>query len=139
MTEPGTPPRDPHAEGPIPGPFSALLGFRYVSVDDEEGVVEADPGPEHCNGGGIVHGGFLASILDTTTGWVVHARLPEGTAAPHVHLSIQYVRAAVPGETLVCRARCISVGRRIGSTEAELTQGGVVVARAVGTHAVLSA
>jgi len=140
MTDPGRPAhltRDPHAEGPTPGPFSALLGFRYVSVDDQEAVVEADPGPEHCNGGGIVHGGFLASLLDTTTGWAVHARVPEGTAAPHVHLSVQYVRAAVPGTTLVCRGRCIGVGGRIGSTEAELTQGGVVVARAVGTHAVL--
>jgi len=125
-----TEPRDPHADGPTPGPFSALLGFRYVGVDDHEAVVEADPGPEHCNGGGIVHGGFLASMLDTTTGWAVHARVPDGAAAPHVHLSVQYVRAAVPGVTVVCRGR-------IGSTEAELTQGGVVVARAVGTHAVL--
>jgi len=138
MNQPGSPARDPRPEGPTPGPFSALLGFRYVSVDEVESVVEADPGPEHCNGGGIVHGGFLASILDTTTGWVVHARLPEGAAAPHVHLSIQYVRAAVPGETLTCRARCIGVGARIGSTEAELTQRGAVVARAVGTHAVLA-
>src|SRR4051812_11896952 len=137
MNPPESTARDPHAEGPTPGPFSALLGFRYVSVDEVGSVVEADPGPEHCNGGGIVHGGFLASVLDTTTGWAVHARLPEGTAAPHVHLSVQYVRAAVPGKTLVCRGRCVSVGGRIGSTEAELTQDGVVVARAVGTHAVL--
>jgi len=138
MSEPTTEPRDPHADGPTPGPFSALLGFRYISVDDQEAVVEADPGPEHCNGGGIVHGGLLASLLDTATGWAVHARVPDGTAAPHVHLSVQYVRAAVPGRTLVCRARCINVGSRIGSTEAELTQDGVVVARAAGTHAVLS-
>jgi len=142
MTEPGSPPRhlprDPHADGPTPGPFSALLGFRYVSAGDDEAVVEADPGPEHCNGGGIVHGGFLASLLDTTTGWAVHARVPEGVAAPHVHLSVQYVRAAVPGVTLVCRGRCLSVGGRIGSTEAEITQDGRVVARAVGSHAVLS-
>ena len=138
MTEPGTHPRDPHADGPTPGPFSALLGFRYLRVDEDEAVVEADPGPEHCNGAGIVHGGFLASLLDTTTGWAVHARVPAGTAAPHVHLSVQYVRAAVPGTPLVCRARCISVGKRIGSTEAELSQGGHVVARAVGTHAVLA-
>jgi uncharacterized protein (TIGR00369 family) len=137
MTAPAHLPRDPHADGPTPGPFSALLGFRYVGVDAEEAVVEADPGPEHCNGGGIVHGGFLASILDTTTGWAVHARVPHGTAAPHVHLTVQYVRAAVPGKTLVCRGRCVSVGGRIGTTEAELTQDGVVVARAVGTHAVL--
>ncbi|MCW2783628.1 MAG: PaaI family thioesterase [Marmoricola sp.] len=84
-------------DGPAPGPFSALLGFRYVSVDEHEAVVEADPGPEHCNGGGIVHGGFLSALLDTTTGWAVHARLPAGAAAPHVQLSVQYVRAAVPG------------------------------------------
>jgi uncharacterized protein (TIGR00369 family) len=134
----GTTAGDPNAEGPTPGPFSDLLGFRYVRVDATEGVVEADPGPEHCNGGGILHGGFLASLLDTTTGWAVHARVPAGVAAPHVHLSVQYVRAAVAGETLVCRARVVSVGGRIGSTEAELTQGGVVVARAIGTHAVLS-
>ena len=91
---------DPHGEGPAPGPFSALLGFRYVIIDDTEALVEADPGPQHCNGGGIVHGGFLAS--------------------------------------LVCRAHCVSVGGRIGSTEAEITQLGRVVARAIGTHAVLS-
>ncbi len=131
-------PLDPHADGPTPGPFSSLLGFRYISVGADEAVVEADPGPEHCNGGGIVHGGFLASLLDTTTGWAVHARVPDGAAAPHVHLSIQYVRAAVPGVTLVCRGRCVGSGRRIGSTEAEVTQDGVVVARAVGTHAVLA-
>jgi acyl-CoA thioesterase len=137
MTEQGSTPLDPHAEGPTPGPFSGLLGFRYVSVDADGAVVEAEPGPEHCNGGGIVHGGFLASLLDTTTGWAVHARVPPGVAAPHVHLSVQYVRAAAPDQTLVCRGRCVGVGGRIGSTEAEVTQGGVVVARAVGTHAVL--
>jgi acyl-CoA thioesterase len=133
-----TEPLDPHADGTTPGPFSALLGFRYIAVSADEAVVEADPGPEHCNGGGIVHGGFLASLLDTTTGWAVHALVREGDAAPHVHLSVQYVRAAVPGVTLVCRGRCVGVGRRVGSTEAEITQDGRVVARAVGTHAVLA-
>jgi acyl-CoA thioesterase len=129
---------DPHGDGPAPGPFSSLLGFRYISVDADEAVVEADPGPEHCNGGGIVHGGMLASLLDTATGWAVHARVPAGTAAPHVQLSVQYVRAARPGAVLVCRARCLNVGRRIGSTEAEITQDGVLVAKGSGTHAVLS-
>lgn len=138
MTQSGSPPPDPHGEGPTPGPFSALLGFRYISIGPDEAVVEADPGTEHCNGSGIVHGGLLASLLDTTTGWAVHARVPAGTAAPHVQLSVQYLRAARPGVVLVCRARVLSVGRRIGSTEAEITQDGVLVAKATGTHAVLS-
>jgi len=127
---------DPNAQL-APRHFSRLLGFRHVHAADGESHVEADPTPDHCNQHGIVHGGFLAALLDTTTGWAVHTKLPAGTAAPHVHLSIQYVRAAVPGTTLVCRGRAISAGRRSGSTEAEITQDGVVVARAVGTHAVL--
>jgi acyl-CoA thioesterase len=128
---------DPSA-GLAPRHFSRLLGFRHIQAADGESLVEADPTPDHCNQHGIVHGGFLAALLDTTTGWAVHTKLPAGTAAPHVHLSIQYVRAAVPGTTLVCRGRAISAGRRSGATEAEITQDGVVVARAVGTHAVLA-
>ena len=131
----------PHglAEGvPTPGPFSALLGFRYIGLADGEAVVEADPGPEHCNGGGIVHGGYLSSLLDTTTGWAAHTNLPAGAAAPHVQLSVQYVRAALPGTTLVCRGRVVGSGRRIASAEAEITQGGRVIARAITSHAVVT-
>ncbi len=121
-----------------PGPFSALLGFRVVRADAEGAVIEADPAPEHLNGGGIVHGGYLSTLLDSTTGWAVHARLPADTAAPHVQISVQFVRAAVSGTTLVCRGRCISAGRRVASAEAEVTQGDRVIARAVTSHAVLS-
>jgi acyl-CoA thioesterase len=122
---------------PAPGPYSALLGFRYVSLENGEAHVEADPGPEHCNGGGIVHGGFLASLLDTTSGWAAHSGLPEGVAAPHVQLSVQYVRAAVPGIPLVCLGRTVAAGRRIASAEAEITQDGKVIARAITSHAIL--
>jgi acyl-CoA thioesterase len=131
----------PHAlqpDVPAPGPFSALLGFRYISLDDGVAVVEADPAPEHLNGGGIVHGGFLSALLDTTTGWAVHAHVEPGVAAPHVQLSIQYVRAALPGSTLVCRGTALAVGRRIASAEAEITQDGRVIARAVASHAILA-
>ena len=125
-------------EVPAPGPFSALLGFRYVSLDDGLAVVEADPTVEHCNAGGIVHGGFLSAMLDTTTGWAVHSQLPPGSAAPHVQLSVQYVRAALPGITLVCSGTATAVGRRIASAEAEITQDGRLIARAVASHAVLA-
>jgi len=120
-----------------PGPFAQHLGFRIVHADETGSHLEADPGPEHLNGGGIVHGGYLTTLLDSATGWAVHAFIEPGIAAPHVQLSVQYIRAAVAGETLVCRGRCISAGRRIASAEAEITQGGRVIARAVTSHAVL--
>jgi acyl-CoA thioesterase len=120
-----------------PGPFAEHLGFRVLRADEEGSLVEADPGPEHLNGGGIVHGGYLSALLDSATGWAVHARVPPGVAAPHLHLSVQYVRAAVAGATLSCRGRCVSSGRRVASAEAEITQGDRLIARAVTTHAVL--
>lgn len=127
----------PADDGPAPGEFSSLLGFRYVGVEDGVAVVEVDPGPQHCNGGGIVHGGFISALLDTTTGWAVHEALPEGVAAPHIQLSVQYLRAGMPGRTLVCRGRSTHAGGRIGAAEAEVFQDGRLIARATSAHAVL--
>lgn len=120
-----------------PGPFSRLLGFRLVEASEDGVVIEASPTPEHANGAGILHGGYLASLLDSTTGWAVHAALPGDVVAPHTHLSVQYVRAGTAGRPLVCTGRCVRAGRRVAAAEAEITQDGVVIARAVTSHAVL--
>ena len=120
-----------------PGPFSQMLGFRLVEAGEEGAVMEATPGPDHVNGGGILHGGYLTALLDSTTGWAVHAALAPGVAAPHLHLSVQYVRAALPGSPLRCAGRCIRAGRRVAAAEAEITQDGRVIARAVTSHAVI--
>jgi acyl-CoA thioesterase len=123
---------------PGPGPFSTLLGFRLVSASDGVAVMEADPGPEHANGGGILHGGYLTSLLDSTTGWAVHSTMADG-AAPHVHLTVQFLRAGVPGRPLRAEGRCSHAGRRTATAEAEVVQDGRVLARAVTSHAVLVA
>jgi uncharacterized protein (TIGR00369 family) len=115
-----------------------MLGFRLVEVGEERVVMEAMPGPEHANGGGILHGGYLTSLLDSTTGWAVHASLPSDQAAPHTSLTVQYLRAGLPGTTLVCTARCLRAGRRVAAAEAEIVQDGKVLARAMTGHTVLS-
>ena len=122
-----------------PGPFSQMLGFRLVERGEDRVVMEATPGPEHANGGGIVHGGYLSSLLDSTTGWAVHSALPPEQAAPHTHLSAQYIRAALPGQLLVCTGRLVRAGRRVAAAEAEITHEGTVVARAVTSHVVIDA
>lgn len=121
-----------------PGPFSQHLGFRVVRADAEGAVVEADPGPEHLNGGGILHGGYLSALLDSATGWAVHGAGPADMVAPHVTLTTQFVRAGVAGEPLVATATCTHRGRRICTTEGVVTQGGRTLARATGTHAVVT-
>jgi uncharacterized protein (TIGR00369 family) len=119
------------------GPFSRMLGFRLVRADADGAVMDAEPTADHANGGGILHGGYLTALLDSTTGWAVHAVLPKGTRAPHIQLTVQYVRMALPGVPLRCTARTIKAGRRVAAAEGEVTQDGRVVARAVTSHAVL--
>jgi uncharacterized protein (TIGR00369 family) len=120
-----------------PRSFRDLLGFTYIRADAHEAVVEVMPLPEHCNERGTVHGGFLAALADTATGWAVHVALPEGTAAPHFQLTVQYLTAAVPGSPLTCVGRATKSGRRAAATDAEIFQDGKVVARAIASHLVL--
>lgn len=119
-----------------PGPFSEHLGFEVVRLATDEVVMRATPRAEHCNGGGIVHGGYLAALLDSATGWVVHANVAADVAVPHLNLNIQYLRAAVPGEQLKCRARCVTTGRRVFAASGEIHQAGRLVAKAATTHLV---
>ena len=120
-----------------PGPYSSMLGFRLVEATEEGAVMEATPGPDHANGGGILHGGYLASLLDSTTGWAVHAALAPEQAAPHLHISVQFLRAGIPGVPLRCEGHCVKAGRRVAAAEAEIVQEGRVIARAVTSHAVI--
>jgi acyl-CoA thioesterase len=121
-----------------PGRFGELLGVRLIQADEEGATVEAIPGPEHTNGGGIVHGGYLGALLDIATGWAVESRLQVGVGAPHIQNGVQYVRAALPGEPLICTGRCIRVGRSVVSAEAEIRQGSEVIARVMTSHIVIT-
>jgi acyl-CoA thioesterase len=121
-----------------PGPFARHLGFRVIQADADGAVIEANAQPEHLNSTGIVHGGYLSSLLDSATGWAVHAVIPVGIPAPHIQISVQFIHAAVAGDTLVCRATCSTAGRRIASAQAEITQNDRVIARAVTSHAIIT-
>lgn len=124
-------------EGRIgPGPFSEHLGFEVAELTTDAAVLVGTPGPEHTNSGGIVHGGYLASLLDSATGWAVHAHVEPGVAVPHLQLNVQYLRAAVPGDPIECRARVITAGRRVFTAEGEATQNGRIVAKATTTNLV---
>ncbi|WP_417530798.1 PaaI family thioesterase [Marinobacter lipolyticus] len=47
----------------LPG-FHNLLGYRQVSWEESEAVIELDLQPRHLNLGGVIHGGVLTSLLD---------------------------------------------------------------------------
>ncbi|HVC14549.1 MAG TPA: PaaI family thioesterase [Acidimicrobiales bacterium] len=113
-------------------PVHRGLGLK-VRLAGDGVVLDATPGPSHSvDGGDFVHGGVIATILDTgATFALIDAT---GTDWSTVDLRIDYLRPA-PVASLHVTARPAQVGRRFGRASAELTEpgSGRLLASAVGT------
>ncbi|MFC9386674.1 PaaI family thioesterase [Streptomyces venezuelae] len=108
--------------GRLPGPpIAALLGFGLDEVEDGRAVFVFEPGEEHYNPIGSVHGGVYATLLDSAAGCAVHSTLPLGTAYTSLDLSTRFLRP-ITMSTGKVRAigTVISRGRRTALAEAGL-------------------
>ncbi|MFD0351331.1 PaaI family thioesterase [Kitasatospora aburaviensis] len=74
---------------------------------------------------GTVHGGFLATLLDSALGSAVMSRLAAGTMYTTVQLGVHMIRPVLADTpALRCEGRALHVGRTTATAEA----------RVVGTH-----
>ena len=105
---------------PLP-PISRLLNMQFVAVGEGWIDVALQPDESHYNPIGSVHGGPIATVLDSATACAVHSTLPAGTGYTTLELKVNYVRA-VSTETglLTCRGVVIHRGRRVATSEAHL-------------------
>ena len=95
--------------------------------------------PHHFNPQGIVHGGILASVADTSIGLALRSRLPAGMTHRTAQLNVHFL-AKGEGDRLVGRGRSVHLGQRMGYGEAEVYDGGgKLLARATATFIVLPA
>ncbi|MEU8522795.1 PaaI family thioesterase [Streptomyces sp. NBC_01216] len=110
------------AAGRLPGPpVGALLGFTLLEVDHGRAVFSFEPGEQHYNPIGSVHGGVYATLLDSAAGCAVHSTLPRGTAYTSLDLSTRFLRP-ITTDTGTVRAigTVMSRGRRTALAEAGL-------------------
>ncbi|MFB7512562.1 PaaI family thioesterase [Streptomyces sp. NPDC056144] len=108
--------------GRLPGPpLAALLGFSLDEVEEGRAVFAIEPGEEHYNPIGSVHGGVYATLLDSAAGCAVHSTLPQGMAYTSLDLSTRFLRP-ITTETGKVRAvgTVLSRGRRTALAEAGL-------------------
>ncbi len=129
------------SEGKVPPPPIAVL-MRYRPVEIEEGrvVFEGEPGEEHYNPIGVVHGGYAATMLDSVLGCAVHTTLPAGVAYTSLGLEAKYLRP-ITRDTgrVLCEGSVIYRGRRQATAEAVVTaaDSGKVLASGTSTCMVL--
>jgi uncharacterized protein (TIGR00369 family) len=129
------------ASGEIPPPpIAVLMRIQPVEIGDGRVVFEGEPGEDHYNPIGVVHGGYAATILDSALGCAAQTTLPAGSGYTTLSLEIKYVRG-ISHETGPVRAEAEVVhrGRKQMVAEAKLTaaEGGKLLATATSTLLVL--
>lgn len=99
--------------------FPSHIGFRLAGIDFDRCTIELAIAQPHFQPFGIVHGGVLATLIDTATFWAGFARLPEDAGLVNVDLKLNYLKA-VAGGRLVAEGRCLRAGRQLSYTEAHV-------------------
>jgi uncharacterized protein (TIGR00369 family) len=116
--------------------FGERTGITGVSGSDGESRLELEAGDEHLNPAGTVHGGVLATMVDTAMGEAVRSTTGEDEVPATSQLSIAYLRPGKPGH-LVATGRVRKQGAHMLVCEAEVEQDGEALVHAVATFAVI--
>ena len=115
--------------------FITLVGAGAPEAQDGEARLEVDVDERHLNPAGTVHGGMLATLVDTTMGAAVRSAADDEVPATS-QLSVTYLRPGQPGR-LVVTARVRKRGQSITVCEADVEQDGESLLHALATFALI--
>jgi uncharacterized protein (TIGR00369 family) len=114
------------------------MNFSIVELEEGRAVFEGEPGEEHYNPIGVVHGGYGSTILDSALGCAVHTTLPAGVGYTSQTLEVKYLRPITRDTGVVrCEAGVVHRGRKNATSEARLTAVGSGKLLATGTSTCL--
>jgi uncharacterized protein (TIGR00369 family) len=118
-----------------PPPVAALLGMTIDEVDRGRVVFSIVADEMHENPMGTMHGGIIATLVDSAMGCAVLSMLPSGTAYTTLELKTNYVRPIVQTTGVVrAEGRVVHLGGRVATTEATVKDAaGTLYAHATST------
>ncbi len=99
-------------------PHTRSLGFEVVSMKDGVAVAKIPYSAELVGDplSGVLHGGVVTSMLDTTGGVAVISAVGLPTPIATLDLRIDYLRPSKPGEDLFARVECYKKTHNVAFT-----------------------
>jgi uncharacterized protein (TIGR00369 family) len=115
-------------------PFAKLLGIELEDVAPGIATLGFEIRDDLKQNHGVVHGGAIASLIDTATAFAIISLLPPDEHATTVDLTISYLRPLRNGRAHAT-ARVVRPGRRLIVVSAELVDdAGKLAATALTTY-----
>lgn len=124
-----------------PPPIAALIDVDQMSFGEGTATFSLVPHEMHYNPIGTVHGGVIATLLDSACGCAVHTLLPPGEAYTSLDLTTKYLRPITSATgRITATATVLSRGARTALAEAKLTDSeGRLLAHATSSCIILQA
>ena len=115
-------------------PYAHLLGIRVVRLEHGAAAFSLEVLPELTRMEGIVHGGAIASLMDTASAFAVLSLLRPEEQTATVDLTLHFLRP-VSGGRVEARARVLRAGRRVVTISIEASDdAGKLVATGLTTY-----
>jgi len=116
------------------GPFLESLRAEPISSEKGRAIWRLNVAEQHLRTHGILHGGVVATLLDTAMGRAVSTVCRDDQNAVTAQLNVNFLRPAWSGETLTITGEVQHSGRQTAVARGEIrTAAGVLVATGSGT------
>jgi uncharacterized protein (TIGR00369 family) len=101
--------------------MSSIMNMKVIAAADGTATIEAFPSQKFYNPQQRIHGGYVATLIDTALGCAVQTKLPANIGFGTIELKVNYVRKLV-AETgrLVCVGTVLHAGRTMLTAEAKV-------------------
>jgi uncharacterized protein (TIGR00369 family) len=125
-------------DGTERSPMAEAMNMRLIAVDHGTATFEAFPSAKFYNPQQRMHGGYVATLLDSALGCAVQTMHPADEGYGTIELKVNYVRK-LKAETgrILCKATVLHAGSRMQTAEAKVTdEAGKLYAHGSGTFLV---
>jgi 1,4-dihydroxy-2-naphthoyl-CoA hydrolase len=118
-------------------PLAVTLGITADAASPEEVVLSLDWAESLTTGGGVLHGGMVMALADTSGAVCAFLNLPEGAGTTTIESKTNFFAATRAG-TVKAHSRPLHVGRRVIVVETEIRgDNGKLAAKTIQSQAVL--
>jgi uncharacterized protein (TIGR00369 family) len=113
--------------------YAKLLAFELGEVNQSQVSIHLKVRDELKQNRGVVHGGAIASLIDTAAAFAVLTKIDTSERVATSDLTIHYLRPINDGR-ITATAQIVRAGRRLIVVSVEVTNGPALVATAITSY-----